>query len=198
MKTFYHGTTMECARSILKKGFNSETDTVWSCSDCDKLYVRDLNSNNWNDEDECIYFTIESGQIAAAYLNSLETSIAVFKFMVDDDVAEQFFEEDYSCENMDGCYQIEKVDLDKLIEQGAITCELYEAKDAYIPYLRPFYLRFIADSPYMYIEDQLLRYTIEKIQNVELYMEDLSNYSGLEFVSQIEGKPIDNLVAFAA
>lgn len=156
MRTFYHGTTMESARSILKNGFNGETDTVWNCSDCDKLYVRDKDSNAIFDEDEAIYLSVSAGQIAAAVFDSKETSIAIFKFEVEDDVADSYFDEDDSCPNMDGSYQIDKSDLDYLISRNKIKCTLFESKNAYIPYLRVFYLTGVIESEYMDIDDSML------------------------------------------
>ncbi len=200
MRTYYHGTTMECARSILKNGFDNETDTVWNCSDCDKLYVRDENHSNWdNDSNECVFFTVESAQIAAAFKNSQDTSVAVFKFYVANDVAEDYFFEDDSCENMSGCFQIEKSDLVDLIKKGLVRCELYEAKNAYIPYLRVFYLRSFIDSPYMFIGDRLLRQAIELVNTGDCFIEELSCYDSLELVCEYEEvDEIQVLPAFAA
>ena len=188
MKHYYHGTTVEAAKSIISNGFDGATDTVWNCSNSDLLYVRD---KELFEEDEAKYLCVESGQIAAAVTDSKETSIIVFEFLVPDEVAEKYFEEDDSCENMDGCFQIDRDELTSLVERGTIQVRVYEAKDAYIPYLRVFYISGLISNRNMTINDDLLYRACETVAKSDacayLY-EDLFGFNSFErkYVSVFE------------
>ncbi len=169
MKTYLHGTSYESAMNILQNGFTKNKDTIWSCSNKEMIYVREMQ----DDDSDAEYLCIESGQIAAAYTNSIETKICLVRFEIPDDIAEEYVADDNSCENTEGCYQIYIEDLNKLVDIGTIKVYIDVYEDSYVPYLRPFYLAYVSDS-YMLIKDPLLKQAIKVINDTTSYIfEDL-------------------------
>lgn len=181
MKTYLHGTSYENACNILSNGLSDEKDTIWKCSDCEKMYVRDA------DEDDAEYLCVESGQIAAAYTNSTSTNICIVRIIMPDEIAEDYVEDDDSCQNMYGCYQIEIKDLIKLHAENKIQIYIDTYEDGYVPYLRPFYLANV-DSSYMTIQDRLLNQALNVIRNSHAcYLDDIFSY-GDKIYTQAYGK----------
>lgn len=169
MRKFMHGTDYESALDIVKNGFRSNKSTVWTCSNADMLYVRDA------DNEDTEYLTIEAGQIAAAYRGSNSTRIGVIAIEMSDELADEIVEDDNSCENTEGCYQILIDDLMTYLKTGDIkvTIEVYD--DAYVPYMRAFYLSNL-NSEYLQIKDNLLLQAMRVLSNNSVYIEDIFMY----------------------
>ncbi len=181
MKKLYHGTSIEAARNIVKNGFDHLGETIWSCSDWNVLYVRNSEEFAYDDyespETEAIRECIYSGQIAAAMTDSKETKIAVLEFLVPDEIFESEFEEDDSCENMDGCYEISKDVLQELINDNAIQMNVLVSDDAYIPYLRVFYLSSVVNNRNMDIYDETLENICKEINKKNIYLDEIYEFS---------------------
>lgn len=178
-RVFFHGTSMESAMTILNEGFDDCVNTIWSCSDDTKLYLRELKQDSEEDDwcEDPKYLCIESGKIAAAIQGSQSTSIALFRFEMDEEIADEYVEADDSCENMEDCFQIDKSDLEKLISEGKIKCTLLESKDAYIPYMRVFYLTGVINNDYMDIDDDLLYRSVEIVSKTNCYIDELWEFN---------------------
>jgi|TARA_B110000263_G_scaffold249457_1_gene267114 hypothetical protein len=98
----YHGTTLECALSILENGFDSQ-DANWIVSDGSNYFWsvpaimdRDGEDQPWA-ENEAIESAYHAGMYALAYGGS---RVVVLEVELDED--EYGLEDDFSCENMDG------------------------------------------------------------------------------------------------
>jgi len=179
---FYHGTAYENAMKIKEKGsFLGEVKTIWDVSDEDMLYMRkgeDFSSNyDSDDEDEyeVLIETVESAQIAAALTNSKESCICYFEFDIPEDIVEEYVDEDDSCENMHGCYQISRKVLDQGIRSGKINTKLYKVCNTYNPNLRIFYLAGLYNrknaSAFLQIEDELLEQALDAISGTEYFID---------------------------
>ncbi len=199
MRTFYHGTTVESAMQILKNGFAGVIDsTIWNVSDADKLYMRELNCDE-DGYDESLRYCIENAQIAAAIRNSMDSRIAVIKFIVDDKAIIQFdemFESDDSCDNMEDCFQVDKVLLQECIDNGTIKASIDVYDDAYVPYLRVFYLAGLEMS-YLDIEDNLLIKAIEIAKNSNVWLEEILDCGEISETFEIQSSN-SNIVNFTA
>lgn len=150
---FYHGTSLESAKNIMKCGFCNIVKT-WQCSQSDKLYTVAAD-DKFYDNNEAVLLALEAGQIAAAVQGSNETSVAVFEFDIADDIAEDYFLPDVSCENMDGCWCIDTDTLNKLIKEHKINMRVKVLQDAYTPYLRIMYLAYLENTYIIYKDDKL-------------------------------------------
>lgn len=180
MKKYIHGTDYDSAMNIVANGLSDEKDTVWSCSDPECIYCRDA------EEEDALWQCIESGQIAAAYRNSLSTKIGIIEIAMDDSVAEDIVEDDTSCENMYGCYQINIDSIKTAMRDNHATVTVRIYGDSYVPYLRPFYLAYVCEQ-YMVVEDALLRQAIDVVKRSESYIfEDLLEHGELEQIYHVE------------
>lgn len=210
-KIFIHGTSAENARHILGNPsvgkfstFAGELDkdftTIWNCSDDNMIYVRDVDAREF--DGDALRYAIESGQIAAAKQHSLSKDIAVFIFKIEDEeLAEKLFEEDHSCQNMDGCYQINRDDLQNAIVAGKINCTVRFYHDCFKPYLAPFYLTFAASSDYFEFDDPDFEEAVKAIAKADCYVDAVwewyeDEYDEVEFVPCV--KSADELVLVAA
>ena len=166
MAKFLHGTSFESAQNIILNHKLGDSHTIWNCSRNDMLYMRDA------EDEDAEYLCIESGKIAAAYTNSQSNCIALLCIEIPDELVEEFVEEDDSCDNMYGCFQILYSDLNKHIasNQFKLTISIFE--DSYIPYLRPFYLTNISEE-YMSISDVMLKEAINILKKNDNYIEEL-------------------------
>ena len=171
MKQYIHGTSYESAMNILQNGFQDVEQKIWDCSGYGYMYFRDA------DSEEAQFMAISNGQIAAAYTNSKETYIAVIVLEMSDELSDEIFEEDLSCENMYDCYQVEINTLNKFIASGDIKAKIQFFDEAYIPYLRPFYLNHITN--HMKISDKLLQDAIAVINRSDVYLEEIFDYGSL-------------------
>lgn len=170
---FIHGTDYDSAMSIVKNGLISGHDTIWTCSRDDMIYCRKQTDE---DGDET-YLCIESGQLAAAYRNSMSTKIGVLLIDIPDDLVEEIVEDDNSCENMYGCYQILIDDILENSDRIKLSVDMYG--DSYTPYLRPFYLANVCKD-YLVIDDPLLSMAIKVINDSSVFLEEILYYGGIE------------------
>lgn len=180
MKTYIHGTDYESAQNILANGLLTDKDTIWTCSDCDMLYVRDMDDE---DDDNTLDLCIESGQLAAAYKDSKDTRIGVIRIEMDDDIAEQIVETDDSCENTWGCYQIMIDDLNDLLEAGKIRMHVDIYEDSYVPYLRVFYLS-CAPKTYLDFNDDLLVRALDMVNKASIFIDEILCHGDLVDTSE--------------
>lgn len=175
MKTYIHGTTEANAMHIVSRKRFDTHDTVWLCSDREMLYVRDIGEEDADmplsrneSKDECM----ENAQIAAAFWGSKSDKLALIHIEMEDEDARLIVHKDISHPNARGSYQIEKEKLNGMIEKGRVRIKAVIYKDAYIPYLRPFYLMGVDDGM-MEIEDSLLVYVINQLNKEEVYLNNI-------------------------
>lgn len=163
-KLYYHGTSLESFRNIIKNGFNNDDFSNWTCSGNNTTYFHDLEKyiecgevEDREDKRLVIERAFESGQIAAACQKSKETSIVVLEFEFDDEEID--IEDDNSCQNMDciaSCIDNDDIDIDKHLKNVYI-CN-------YNPNLWMFVIASIIDYNYFNIDN----FTDLEIQALEL------------------------------
>lgn len=198
MKTFLHGTSFESGRNILEHGLIKNKGTVWTCSDPDMIYCRDIDDADY---DETLFLSIESGRCAAAYQDSKSTQIAVVRIEIEESIAEGIVEEDNSCPNMYECYQIDIDTLNELIVSGTARLYVDFYEDAYIPYMRIFYIAW-ANDEFMSFDDPVLTRAKKLVSEMDTsyIMDDLMCYG--EKVETSEYVPMKsntkNLLTLAA
>ena len=157
---FLHGTTASAARSIVETGFQA-VDTVWTCSDPRNTYIVEVGTKY--DEREAVCFACDNARIAAAKLGVQDTDIVIFGFDFPSDIADENLLPDISCANMDDCWSIDNDTLNSLIQSGKVSCTAKVIKNAYIPYLRPFYLT--QDTRSLMTLDKELEYVCGCLEN---------------------------------
>lgn len=174
--TLYHGTNYEAAMNIIENGFESP-DTIWSCSEDTMTYfIRET-----DDEYYALQFAIDAAKISAAHFNSQSTAICVFKIEISDDIFDDEFLPDISCENMNDCYCIESDRLNKLVDTSVIKMSLLRISDAYNMWLRPFYLTGL--SEYYVCNDATLERAMNCINNNNAHInmcDDLYEYGSID------------------
>jgi len=196
MKTFLHGTSFESGRNILEHGLISNKETVWNCSDPGMIYCRNVDEN-----EDALYECVMSGQCAAAYQDSKSTQIAIVRIEIEADIAEEIVEDDISCANMYECYQIDIDTLNEFITEGKVRLYVDFYEDAYIPYLRLFYIAH-TDEDFMSFDDPVLTRAKKLVAEMDTsyIMDDLMCYG--ELVETSEYVPVktksDTLLALAA
>jgi len=186
MKTFLHGTSFESGINILEHGLVSNKETVWNCSDPGMIYCRDIDDQGY---DETLSLSIESGQCTAAYQDSKSTQIAIVRIEMSEDTAEEIVEEDISCPNMYECYQIDIDSLNELIAAGEARLYVDFYEDAYIPYLRLFYIRW-TEEEFMSFDDPVLTRAKKLVSEMDTsyIVDDLMCYG--ELVESSEYVPV--------
>lgn len=167
MAIFLHGTSDENAHNMIKSNkLGKNHKTIWTCSNPNLLYMYNA------DDEDAIQLSVESGQIAAAYMNSKSTRIAVISLDIPDNIVNELVNPDCSCENTNGCFQINYNDLNNYIKSNIIKAQINYYDNAYIPYLRPFYLSYL-NSRYMTISDPLLKIAIKMLKDNDIFIEDI-------------------------
>lgn len=171
MKTYMHGTDYESAMNILKNGLSSAKETVWTCSNPRMIYCRDA------EDEDAQWLSIESGQIASAYKDLKVTEVCILRILIPDNIAEEIVEDDNSVpdKRMYGCYQIDIDVLNDYIRNGDVKLYVDIYSNAYVPYLRPFYLAYL-NTEIIQFNDKLLTQAIEVIKssNISMFDEILS------------------------
>lgn len=170
MKRFVHGTSYESAMDIIKNGFKEDKPTIWTCSRKDMLYLREESG----EDKETEWMTIETGQIAAAYNNSKDTRIAIIRFEMSDELASKIIEDDNSCD-ISYSYQVLISNLNEGLKKHTITATVDIYADAYVPYMRPFYLANL-DKTYLQIKDKLLEKATQIAKDASVYIEEIFDY----------------------
>lgn len=167
---FLHGTDYDSAMNIINNGLSNEHDTAWDCSRSDMIYCRKKS------EEDSEFLSISSGQLAAAYKNSISTKIGILSIDIPDEIVDEIVEDDDSCDGTYGCYQILIDDILNNIDKIKLSMNIYG--DAYVPYLRPFYLTSISHE-YITIEDQLLNAAIRIIEDSSVFLDEIFCYGGV-------------------
>lgn len=184
MRRFLHGTSYESAMNIVRNGLRTEKSKVWTCSSTDFIYVRDA------EEEDSEFLTVESGQIAAAYADSKSTNIGIIEITIrDDELADSIVEDDNSCDGTDRCYQIDIELLNEGIGNGTISVKAIIRKDAYIPYLRVFYLANL-NREYIQINDATLSYAMDVVSNNSIFIEEMLDYGEIESIYDVDSVKI--------
>lgn len=137
MSIYYHGTSIENARSILKNGFGAGT-TIWYASYPKYVYMRkavplEAGEDTYNE-------TIHSAFTTAAICNSQENGVAIFQIDIPESLA-GYVEPDDSVEYDENSYQIEAEQLNKLVADGNIKIEC-RVLEGYRPEFRSFVLAY--------------------------------------------------------
>lgn len=137
MSIYYHGTSIENARSILKNGFGAST-TIWYASYPKYVYMRkavppEAGEDTYNE-------TIHSAFTTAAICNSQENGVAIFQIDIPESLA-GYVEPDDSVEYDENSYQIEAEQLNKLVADGSIKVECH-VLEGYRPEFRSFVLAY--------------------------------------------------------
>lgn len=150
----FHGTSMESARRIKKRGFDAK-DTIWSDSFGDRTYMvpleYDIGTDETIDQDitctPAFYFAVEAGQCAAAYGNSKCTDVCVFMFAFDKKKIDETIWPDRSSNSMDLSFkEILDPDLNRLLRTKEADCWLIRVRNAYCPLFRPFYIPYMENN----------------------------------------------------
>lgn len=193
MVQLFHGTDYESAVDILQNGLREDVDTVWTCSRDDMLYMRKTDEYE-DDPYEIEYLSIVSGQIAAAYKGRNDTRIAILVLEMPDDLAEKIVEIDDSidtctCDNIvrERTYQALKCDINDGIKNGQIKASINVYDNAYVPYLRPFYLVSLSHE-YMVIEDQKLEDAMNVIRKSDAFIDELFTYGDAYETYELKGQ----------
>lgn len=191
---YYHGTDFLSAQNILKNGFSSNKETVWTCSVPNYLYVAREDYDDYDDYDgdfddmldiPAVRIAVEAAQIAAAHTNQLTKDVFVFEFDIPDDIE---VEEDVSCENMYGCYQLDVNELNSNIQDGTIQVTAYKFNNAYVPDLRIFYLTNLNSQYYAFLDNELASIADKLKTSVQdwFYEDYVGTWSGHETIDLLE------------
>lgn len=165
---YYHGTSYTGALSILEHGFDA-LSTIWNCSDNRMTYLASGTDKEEDEDREAFCIAVEAAQIAAAFVNQMETDTVVFEFDIPESVAENFVSEDDSCENMYNCYEIKSNDLNWLMETGKIKASMHLLKNGYNPNYRIFLLP--VNNKYLNeIEDEVFLRAAEVVSKSDAFM----------------------------
>ena len=179
----YHGTDLQSGKKIIKNGFGTGLyNTIWDCSNPLNTYLIDSNYDDGNGLD----FAIEAAQISCAIKDSKDTSIIVFEINIDEDELDN----DSSCRDYDGetemedSYQINSEYLNYLIASRTATVKVHNIQNAYIPYLRVFYIPY--NNPFLSIDDDLLFDAIKVVNNSKCFLEDIRYLRGDDEILNLE------------
>lgn len=123
---------------------------------------------------------INSAQIAAAHTCSQSSEVCVFAVKMSDDIFEEYFSDDTSCENTDNCWCIESASLNKLIQDNKIAISLLTVQDTYNPYLRIFYLNHLSDQYYNKPYDDSMFESAKRITQRFDYIDDIYDYGKID------------------
>lgn len=161
MKKFYHGTTYEAMKEIIKGNYEPD-HTIWDCSDDAKIYAWsrdwlaglecwDIDCTPGQIDTNCAFRANESGQIANALKKKPDKFTYVVEFAMEDKLYEEMKEDgrieaDKSSPNMDGAVQIEAFALNKYIKEGKMNIRIFQF--AFCRKLALFYLMNLVDNDY--------------------------------------------------
>ena len=161
MKKFYHGTTYEAMKEIIKGNYEPD-HTIWDCSDDAKIYAWsrdwlaglecwDIDCTPGQIDTNCAFRANESGQIANALKKEPDKFTYVVEFAMEDKLYEEMKEDrrieaDKSSPNMDGAVQIEAFALNKYIKEGKANIRIFQF--TFCRKLALFYLMNLVDNDY--------------------------------------------------
>ena len=161
MKKFYHGTTYEAMKEIIKGNYEPD-HTIWDCSDDAKIYAW---SRDWLAELEgwdtgytpgqidtnCAFRANENGQIPNALKKEPNKFTYVVEFAMEDELYNEMegdgrIEADKSSPNMSGAVQIEAFALNKYIKEGKVNIRIFQF--TFCRKMALFYLVGLVDNDY--------------------------------------------------
>ena len=161
MKKFYHGTTYEAMKEIIKGNYEPDR-TIWDCSDDAKLYAWDrdwlaglecwdIDCTSGEIDTNCAFRANENGQITNALKKEPDRFTYVVEFSMEDELYEEMkgderIEADKSSPNMDGAVQIEAFALNKYIKEGKVNIRIFQF--TFCRKLALFYLVNLIDNEY--------------------------------------------------
>ena len=161
MKKFYHGTTYEAMKEIIKGNYEPDR-TIWDCSDDAKIYAWDrdwlaglecwdIDCTPGQIDTNCAFKANENGQITNALKKEPDKFTYVVEFTMEDELYEEMkgderIEVDESCPNMDGAIQIEAFALNKLIKEGKVNIRIFQF--TFCRKMALFYLVGLVDNDY--------------------------------------------------
>jgi len=132
MPTFYHWTTLENFKKILKNGFNNKSKKNWWCSNESELYLWNPRKLEWDRDAKQKAF--ESAQLAAAIQDVSKTEIVVLELEIDTNQIN--VPDDDSAVNMKNSANYV---LKERLNLSNISC-VYWSRNWYIPGARLLYL----------------------------------------------------------
>lgn len=162
----YHGTTKENFKRIMESGFDPQNQN-WNCSNNGYIYFWGYDpdqehENSLDEESEALHMSNGNAQITAAIQNSKETDIVIIEMHLN----EEILENDYSCENMNGAFEVDAHDLDIKDIKKVYTAD-------YNPCLRLFYVRGLFNGDNMYFDRSNFNVyemeALEAIKDCEIY-----------------------------
>lgn len=165
MRIYYHGTSIENARSILKNGFGADT-TIWYASYLKYVYMREAVSSEAGED--TYNETIHSAFTTAAICNSQENGVAIFQIEIPESLA-GCVEPDDSVEYDENSYQIEAEQLNKFIADGSIKIEC-RVLGGYRPEFRSFVLAY-TNLTQINISDEIKQELNTIIYNFKSYLQ---------------------------
>ena len=141
MKKFYHGTTYEAMKEIIKGNYEPD-HTIWDCSDDAKIYAWsrdwlaelecwDIDCSSYQIDVNCALRANENSQIANALKKEPDKFTYVVEFAMEDKLYEEMkgdgrIEIDNSSPNMNGAVQIEAFALNKYIKEGEVNIRIFQ------------------------------------------------------------------------
>lgn len=133
MTKYYHGTSLQSAKSIMKYGFQ-KGQNIWKCSNPLAVYFyRETVSGENLFED-----AVQNAQITSALTGTQDTSVAVIIADIPDSYP---VHPDYSADNMNTyAVEFDRSLLNEGIQMGDIKITMIELPDVYFPGARYFYL----------------------------------------------------------
>lgn len=167
IKTYFHGTSFANLESILKDGFNPNSDKIWNVSENgvyfwspDKLTEAEECEKDWQEE-TAKQRAFESGQIAMAFSES--GNVVVLQVEIDD----ENIQDDFSCENMAGavvCFgKIKREQIKKVFVSDDLSL------------LKGYFMAMVADNDYLGIELTPIQKQVVKVfQKAEFYIDDMN------------------------
>lgn len=163
---YFHGTDYTSGMDIIRNGFHPNTQ-IWKTSTPNTIYViseeYDNSGNEYvNVEDlPALRIALEAGQIAAATKNQFDDKIIVFELETDS----IHFEHDKTKGAPSDSYCCLANELNDLIKYGDIKMTCHILTEAYVPYLRIFYLINLYEGYYSFEDD--MKNIIKHIKNID-------------------------------
>lgn len=140
---YWHGTTYTSGLDIMRSRRFSSVHRIWEDSSVDNVYF--YKDEIDKEEHAGLRSVLENAQLSMAARNELSTQVAVVKLTVPDELE---FEDDISAETMSyySAVQIDRQELNRMIETGEIQMEVLFFPDVYVPGIRLFYLALVGDN----------------------------------------------------
>jgi hypothetical protein len=176
MKSFFHGTTADNLKAILRDGFSPDTDKIWTVSENgvyfwspDKLAEMGECSEDEDDKRECgKRFAFDSATCGLA--KAKDCRAVVFEVELDP----EDLSEDTSCDNMEGAF----------VHYGHVSPDRIKAvwitEDMSL--IRGYYIALMMERDMNNLEFSAVEKMVGKaFQKAEIYVEDMFQLEPLKF-----------------